>query len=276
MSSTFQYAISFCAYSFLSQITADHFGFYFSSRIWIFACRASQIHIINDEVASRSQVNSVFNSCVEARGVGLSLKLDYFVYYHYGSVQKTKASGRNYINLDLDTIWISKDRGFFGLPDNIIWTCGKCHGQRAKPPCGTDCLSSHWANPKKGKRLAINLPTWVTTAHASGDVPAGSLTALFGRKVEGILFVVGHFEQHSLNRNINFVAPNKPRLHVRNSFMHHEEKTRAANFKTWSQLEEDLHRDMRDCKAQREVDREEYRKELEEGWCASYQDSVLY
>jgi hypothetical protein len=81
------------------------------------------------EGASRSNISSVFNSCSKACEVGPSLQLDYFlcsyrVNYHDG----TSAIGtiRNYINLDVDTIWLTKTTEAHLLPEDIQWVCGKC------------------------------------------------------------------------------------------------------------------------------------------------------
>jgi hypothetical protein len=94
-------------------------------KVWYFAYRAPQLHILSDWDASRSELNSVFNSCSEAREVGQSLELDYFVWGNREELadgNRITGNIRNYVNLDIDTLWVTLADPYLDLPETLCWS----------------------------------------------------------------------------------------------------------------------------------------------------------
>jgi hypothetical protein len=181
---------------------------------------------------------------------------------------------RNYVNLDIDTLWLASADPYFGLPDNVVWVCGKCHNfwrieldgwKDMYKSCGESCLSQKdYRTSWESKRLAINFRDWIKVG-VLPDEPAGSLRRLFHLKVDELLFVVGDFEPFARTRDVNFVAPSRPRASISNAFLQHEKRDRPGCVVTWPEMEEDLQGQMRDFKAQRAAEREALKIEYENG-----------
>lgn len=87
------------------------------------AGQVPQIHIVSDKGVSRSAINSLINSCHEAREAVASLRLEYFLFgrhilRNYGI--PTSGTNKNYFNAGLDTFWIVRNgEGTIRLPTDI-------------------------------------------------------------------------------------------------------------------------------------------------------------
>lgn len=86
--------------------------------IWHLACLAPQTILINDLGASRSKINSIVNTCREAREVASGLQLDYYrvseCLVEEGADRKP-GKVKNYVNLHVDTIWYTGNPTLLGL-----------------------------------------------------------------------------------------------------------------------------------------------------------------
>ncbi|KAN0113074.1 hypothetical protein V8E51_006025 [Hyaloscypha variabilis] len=230
-------------------------------RVWFFSFRAPQIHVINAEETSRSKLNSVFNACSEARQVGQSLKLDYFLCsYRVNCFDGTAAIGtiRNYINADLDTLWLTKTKEVNVLPENIQWVCGKC-GWRQDPnddtgrncyssPARKECTSSGIYVPFRC--MAINFPAWRNPG-AGSMFEEGTIRTLLNHEVSEVLIVVGDFERCERMRDVSFVPPSQRPHHVKHAGREAKKWGSQAFKKKWSDMEEDIVNMMDDLKLAR-------------------------
>jgi len=180
--------------------------------IWRFACTAPQVHNISEHGASRSKVNAVMNTCTEAKAVGLALKLDYFlvstrVYYPGAEVLSTI---KNYVSLDLDTIWLTHNNTFSLFPEDIQWICGKCHvnNSRGSKPCCVYCLSAGGDDgPKSVRRVAIDFMKWVDPSN-DGDLEMGTWEVCQRYGVKELLLVVGN-NGLVWESDVSFVSPSQ-------------------------------------------------------------------
>ena len=127
---------------------------------------APQIRILSDKYcSSRSRVNMVMDACTEAKEVGLALQLDYFLVGYQIPYQVNAVVGtiKNYVNLDVDTIWLTHGCVFSLLPDDVQLTCGKCHvnDRWGTEPCCIRCLSEHGGmGPESVRCMAIDFRKW--------------------------------------------------------------------------------------------------------------------
>ncbi|PMD44940.1 hypothetical protein L207DRAFT_524378 [Hyaloscypha variabilis F] len=179
----------------------------------VLSLRAPQIHVINGEETSRSKLNSGFNACSEARQVGQSLKLDYFLCsYRVNFFDGTAAIGtiRNYINADLDTLWLTKTKEVNVLPENIQWVCGKC-----------------------------------------SMFEEGTIRTLLNHEVSEVLIVVGDFERCERMRDVSFVPPSQRPHYVKHAGREAKKWGSQAFKKKWSDMEEDIVNMMDDLKLAR-------------------------
>lgn len=225
---------------------------------------------MNDSGASRSKINAVLNSCSEARDVGLSLKLDYFLCgnrVRFSDGTEAHGTIRNYVNLDVDTIWRADNDSFLGFSENIQWICGKCrvyHWDEDSAPnqpyegCGEGCLSICGdERPLRIRRLVINFPSWIKPSDDE-DIPEGSIWGLSDVKVEELLFVVGDFEYYMRTRDVNFVTPAERPIMISNTLSADEKKISGGYEKTWPMMEKEVVRYMKGCKAQRAAERKQF------------------
>jgi len=178
--------------------------------IWRFACTAPQVHKISEHGASRSKVNTVMNACTEAKAVGLALKLDYFLVSTRECYSASTVLGtiKNYINLNLDTIWLTHSNTFSLLPWDIQWICGKCNVNEIwdSEPCCISCLSAEpEEGPKNIGRLVLDFMKWMDF---DGENDPEMVTWEVCRRhgVKELLLVVGD-EGLELERDVSFVSP---------------------------------------------------------------------
>ena len=234
------------------------------SLIWQFAARTPQIHIISHCRASRSKINSIYNSCTEARQALKELQLDYFIVSSEpsGTDHKRQLLGsvRNYINLDIDTVWPNGTQEDRYLPQEIHWICGGCHSNSFAVDwnevghyygCGSVTGTSRFCISSQGgygahiiPRLAINCSSWVNPMKAFENAPRslGTLKMLLMYDVEELLLVVGDLEHLQWQRDFDFVAPSLKRSLTENSITASEKQgwQELALQKTWRKSNQDL------------------------------------
>ena len=236
---------------------------YYCSRVWQYAARAPQIHILSNGRASQSKVVSIVNSCVEAREAVYALKLDYFININVPLSESPERIGkvRNYVNLDVDTIWNpSKNLPKWSvmMPGDLIWICGKCNMHPrvlflAGPyfGCEKNCLSriQNFGNPGNVRRLAIRSQSWATPGHTSFN--EHTLQLLFHCKVQEILLVVGDFESFNWQRDIRFVAPSLDPIETENGFSSEDDPDAEDYMSTWYGKEMHIEKAMQYFKKER-------------------------
>ena len=159
--------------------------------IWTAALTAPQIHIFTQELMSRSNVNTVMQSCREARLRGIRLQLPYFQRGHDDADPiGTPPPIKSYVNLDVDTLWLAETG--LGLPDLEVFSPECTLGPilpdfnlsvRRPPQHQLKRLAlpfTKWKDPDEGRR------TWNSLA------VAGSTDILRGwNGIEELLIVVG-------------------------------------------------------------------------------------
>jgi len=217
--------------------------------------------VINGEETSRSKLNSGFNACSEARQVGQSLKLDYFLCsYRVNFFDGTAAIGtiRNYINADLDTLWLTKTKEVNVLPENIQWVCGKCEWRQDpnddtgrscySSPARKECTSSGIYVPFRC--MAINFPAWRNPG-AGSMFEEGTIRTLLNHEVSEVLIVVGDFERCERMRDVSFVPPSQRPHYVKHAGREAKKWGSQAFKKKWSDMEEDIVNMMDDLKLAR-------------------------
>jgi len=182
--------------------------------IWKFALTAPQTHITRRELVTRSQVNMIMRVCREARTQGLKLRLPYFACCY---TQDHPDWVKNYVNLDVDTIWMTEAEIF--LPETPRIFCPDCSAvilhEWAFGRHERTCTHSFRPN-----RLVMNFDNWTDPDEARRDVPeissheiAGSadiLTMMNG--LEELLLVVGdknEIERVAKDGTARFVEPSE-------------------------------------------------------------------
>jgi hypothetical protein len=122
------------------------------------------------------------------------IQLDYFIYSkntHY-SGSEVRGRVKNYVNLDVDTIWLSQEDQALVLPEDIEWFCGACEegGWEHDIECRKGCLRGCETDPIRC--LAVNFPSWTNPGDDVFDM--GSVELLVQHQVQELLLVVGKFE----------------------------------------------------------------------------------
>lgn len=236
--------------------------------IWRFACTAPQIHVISKQGASRSRVNAVMNACTEAKGVGIALKLDYFLVGTRICYSGAEVIGtiKNYVNLDVDTIWLTQNDTFMLFPEDIQWICGKCNvnSRWDAQPCCVGCLSARGDHgPETLRCVAVDFMKWLDPGN--DELPMGTLEVSQMHGIKEMLLVVGDVGIMERERDITFVAPSQwPWLTY--LYMSRELKVpnnnglqilESARSDTWHDLEKKMTLRAKEFKLQRAIDRQE-------------------
>ncbi|KAF4628990.1 hypothetical protein G7Y89_g9158 [Cudoniella acicularis] len=206
---------------------------------------------MNDSGASRSHITSISNSCKEARAAVVALGLDYYLLSPDQTNWYEKAIGtiKNYINVDLDTVWLTENGTSLSLPRDIQWICGKSHmvplvelhDEVWAGKCGLASLGGL----KGPRRLAINYPTWWGI-----DIYPNTMDLFRETGAQDVLLIVGNFEPCQRSSNVVFVAPGRRLVLTRNTFPRPEsiEEWNARSSMTWSELERQTVKGMQDYK----------------------------
>lgn len=194
-----------------------------SSYIWEFALRAPQLHILDNNRITASKINSVIESCSEAKEVANGLKLDYFIFNRIDPShgEPHPGSTKHYVNLGLDTIWINpQDFSMYqgDIPEDVEWHCGRCKrkstwwSSRWIVPCVDCCISKPASNmspgPRHVRQLAINLSDWRYPG-MHGTHGSTTIDLIWGMQVETVLFVIGDTKPYVNERNVQFVSPSQ-------------------------------------------------------------------
>jgi hypothetical protein len=161
--------------------------------IWTVALTAPQTHIVTKELISRSNVNTVMQSCREARLQGIRLQLPYFQRVDFDDdLIGAPLPVKHYMNLDLDTLWLAEA------------DVGPPHLEVFSPECTTGPilpdfdLSAKRPPQHRLKRLALPFSKWKdpdegkrTLQNPSAAV--GSTDVLRGLNgIQELLIVVGN------------------------------------------------------------------------------------
>ena len=109
-------------------------------------------------------------SCAEARRVISALKLDYFLFSAEPPRGRSKlqvvGSVPNYINLDVNTFWLTGPLQTERFPPEIHWVCGDCERNSYDDRVGDDlyrgcqrldCVSSERAHYGRGPKCPVSL-----------------------------------------------------------------------------------------------------------------------
>jgi hypothetical protein len=195
------------------------------------------------------------------------MKLDYFVDCWYP--RDIKKARKNYVNLDVDTVWMKSTIPFLEFPHRIHWICGKCQQwcrvEEFRGPyedCGEGCLYNlNDGGAQRIRRLAIYYSSWVTAFEdyevEEKDISEGNINCALNRKVDEILLVVWDPDHHARLRDVTFVEPSKcPYLYKIAVTTEHGRKRVGQNI-TWSMLEDDLARSLETLKIRREKERKD-------------------
>jgi hypothetical protein len=173
------------------------------------------------------------------------------------NTQRLYGRHRNYINLDVDTIWFNGPSKLHLVPLEIQWICGKCKvGYNNEDPCYAGCeekcLSRGGFTPKNLFRLAINYPSWVNPGNNLNSL--GSLSVPLHNGVKELLVIVGNFEQYERQRDVTFVAPSVGPYYVKNAMTESEKQRDNARSKTWTDICSDFRGVMQKFKEDRVKD----------------------
>jgi len=179
--------------------------------IWKLALVAPQIHIMGKKAVSRSKINSVMESCKEARDLGLALELSYFRVRAIASNDESPL-GKNYLNYDADVIWVPDG----DLPGNIDIFCSSC--KRLLVERGMSLLlEPDWQDCKHEHRLgglAIGYENWTEATPREGEgeegwwIPGSAEEAwLYGSVREVLIVVNGEEAAANRHRDIVFAEP---------------------------------------------------------------------
>lgn len=256
--------------------------------IWKLAARLPQIHIMCEDGASRSQVVDVMKSCAQAKKAILELKMDYFLVsegpLEYGDKSPyIPGSIRNYINLDIDTFWITGRRPLriHCFPDCVQWVCGQCntYDNRMTRPCSREegeCISTVLeCGPSDTYRVAFDFLNWEdpTDDHSDDLDDYGTPVLSYHNEPEEFLIVIGEPGLVPRERDVVFV---KPTLNPRSTHHYLEKQpgvdqdsgamkrlykygVRYSNNdpeKTWEDVEDGFRQAMVDYKAERAARRQ--------------------
>jgi len=226
--------------------------------IWQFACLAPQTIIISCDGASRSKINSVVESCREARDVAAGLQLDYYLAstdHDNHDFEGLINAGlvKNYINLHVDTVWLTREEESIILPENIVWICGKCRNEMTGDCNSNNCVSYGYFGPNKIQRLAINYSTWLDP---SPMFIMGTMELLMRYQVQEALLVVGDFKSFEGERDTTFVTPPQIPLLTAHSLSGTQKDSPSAFAITWQDLEDNTSQYMQDYKDNRATARQ--------------------
>lgn len=167
-----------------------------------------------------------------------SLHLDYYIcnYERGHPVKQRTGKVKNYVNLDVDTVWLHQRSRSVLLPDDVEFLCGKCNKNCEHIPCGEECLSG-WRcpdGPKFIRRLAINFEAWIDPC---GTRDMGSLEAVWAHDVEELLLVVGEVKPFLRERDFIFVAPTVVPRALGRRYPTFERIERTLFSSNWAELE---------------------------------------
>jgi len=218
-------------------------------------------------VASRSRIRSIRDTCHEARTEVDNLRLDYFLVSNRLQYEETntkafavRGTTKNYINIDLDTVWFShlKEELYY-TPGDILWVCGKCEviSPWNKESCQQDprnCLSSAHDSFIYIKRLAVNYSAFLEP-DGNRDYGENSFEMLVNNHVKELILVVGEYEYLSMARDVVFVTPSSPVYSLLKDF---KRLGGIDHRDTWAQAGAYLETSMLKYKNKRAVDREAY------------------
>jgi hypothetical protein len=225
------------------------------------------VHNLSKHGGSRSNVNLVMNACTEAKEVGVALELDYFVVSYQIGYTGSEIFGtiKNYVNLDVDTIWLTQNDTSMLFPEDIQWICGKCriNGSRRSDPCYVGCLSAlEGMAPNSVRRVAIDFTKWVDPEDDVDEMGTWHICQRHG--IKELLLVVGRIGLE-WEKDISFVSPTQdPWL----TYLYMTEDLKVAESKgcqilsggrnrTWQELEATMVQKAEEFKVQRAKDREE-------------------
>jgi hypothetical protein len=228
--------------------------------IWQSACLSPQTIIISRDGASRSKINSIVDSCEEARDVASTLKLNYYLAgtdednYDAEDLAHTGLL-KNYMNLQVDTVWLTKEEESIILPENIAWVCGKCLREMRICRCSdVDRILPHRSDGHKIRSLAVNYSTWLDP---SDIFVMGSMEVFLRYEVEEALLVVGNFKFFEEERDADFITPPQLPMHTAHALSRSQQESSSAFLITWHELEENMHQYMQDYKDDRARARQE-------------------
>jgi hypothetical protein len=184
--------------------------------IWKYALTAPQTHTISGELVTRSQVNLIMRVCGEARALGFKLRLPYYARWY---APEHPDWVKNYMNLDVDTLWMTESQGEI-WPDAPWIFCPDC-ADTIFPESSISWRGRKCAHSRRPKRRVMNFDNWADPDEARRDIPgfagpvgiAGSAEIL--RIMSGLkelLLVVGdkdQIERAAKDRTARFVKPSK-------------------------------------------------------------------
>jgi hypothetical protein len=135
------------------------------------------------------------NACTEAKSVGLALKLEYFLVGTRIRYPGAEVFGtiKNYVNLDVDTIWLTQNSTYITFPEDIQWICGKCNvnDRCGSDPCCVGCLSARGEHgPEILRCVAIDFMKWLDPDDEDLDMGTWEVCQMHG--VKELLLVVGN------------------------------------------------------------------------------------
>lgn len=229
--------------------------------IWKYALTSiPQVHVLCDKMISRSNVNSVAQSCREAWHIAESLCLDYFLLPTCLPDPEVKLGKyRNFVNLAIDTFWLTRSEKSISqmtlIPSSIDACCGKC----VKKPRGhiCRCLGNFKFSDSQFpiRTLALNVSAWnepepkEVFSDGSYAFWDGTIEILWQCVVQELLIVIG--DDPTPTPGAIFAAPDQiyPMWKVDKKFFGIESN------QSWSDLEKNIVKSMHEYKDQRASDR---------------------
>ena len=150
-------------------------------RIWRFALTQPQIHVFSAKRVSRSRVNILMNTCKDAKTEGMKLKLSYYKLKEPWRSELRQI--RNYVNVEVDTLWFTTKPSKDYVAD---FFCGKCGEQFCRD---IDSLQNQqWfcslkCSPDRFYALALNHGDWRRDGGLSSSTRSsiyGNVSAVYG------------------------------------------------------------------------------------------------
>jgi hypothetical protein len=196
---------------------------------------------------SRSRVIIVMNACTETKSVGLALKLDYFLVGPQTSYPSPEVFStiKNYVNLDVDTVSMTRDTEYMAFPEYIPWICGKCNvnDKCDADPCCVGCNSAAGDNaPGAVRCVAVDFMRWMGPDDEQLEMGTWEICQSHG--VKEILLVVGNVGVVEWERDTSWVAPTQSPL-LTHLYMTRELKVPENRVKTSHAREKGMVRSMR-------------------------------
>jgi hypothetical protein len=190
------------------------------------------------------------NSCQEARAAAAALQLDYFVFSGRNliSTEILADTTKNYMKLDIDTIWVSVVGRFSHIPRDINMKCGRCQAAGVDFCHNEGHFIHGQAEPKLVRKFAINYSAWLENKEGEGDLE-DLLDNLSRFRILDLLIVVGDSEHIGAETDIVFVTPPQRPIDTVNSMSLAEREDLWAFSVTWQKLEKEARLMLQEFKA---------------------------